>query len=193
MNTSNGVPLIPQLHGVGWLVHMTTMGEFMARLPVCLATAALAALAGCGQIAIKRGSGADALMADRASCRAQNADPAAVKICLVQHGWHITDLDGGPAATPAYPAAVALQPAPAGASPAPAVTPPPPPRQPVHGTDKIHVGTWWHFGGGPSDLSAAVGGCVSKLGTADQPDAGYHIVTRALYECLSAEGWRRAS
>jgi hypothetical protein len=166
----------------------------MARLPVCIATAALAALAGCGQIAIKRGSGADALMADRASCREQNADPAAVRACMVQHGWHITDLDGGPAAPPAYPAAVTSQPAPAGASPAPAVTPPPPPPLPrVRGTDKIHVGTWWHFGAGPSDLSTAVDGCVGKLGAGSQPDAGYHTVTKALYECLSAEGWRRAS
>jgi hypothetical protein len=151
----------------------------------------LIALAGCGQIAVKRGSGADALMADRMSCREQNADPAAVKACMVQHGWHITDLDGAPAAAPAYPSVVVAQPAPDRLPAVPAQPGDPPPLPPLHGSDKIRVGSWWHVGGGAADLQAAVDGCVRKLGAADQPDAGYHTVTRALYGCLASQGWRK--
>jgi len=164
-----------------------TEGRFlMRRLLACFAAVTLIAMTGCGQIAIKRGSGADALAADRASCRAENPDPAAVRACLVAHGWHITDLDAAPAAAPAYPAAAVTQPTPLDAGPAPS----PPPVQSVHISDKIHVGGWWHFGGGPADLHTAVDGCVAKLGAGEQPDAGYHTVTRALYTCLSSEGWR---
>lgn len=158
----------------------------MGRLLPYFMTVTFIALAGCGQIAIKRGSGADALAADRASCQEQNTDSTAVKSCLAAHGWHITELESAPAAAGAYPAVTIAQPAPVAAGPAP----PPPPIQPVQGSDKIHVGGWWHFGGGPADLHVAVDGCVSKLGAGDQPDAGYHTVTRALYTCLSSEGWR---
>jgi hypothetical protein len=159
----------------------------MARLPACFAAVTLIGLAGCGEIAIKRGSGADALAADRASCREQNADPAAVHACLVARGWRITELDSAPAAALAYPPAPSPQPAPAYASPAPAA---PPNVPPVEEPKEIRVVHWWHFGGGPADLHAAVEACVSKLGANDRPDAGYHRVSRALYACLSAEGWR---
>jgi hypothetical protein len=166
----------------------------MARVPACLAIVTVIAVAGCGQIAFKRGSGTDALMADRASCREQNPYPAAVRACMAQHGWHITDLNGEPAPAPAYPALVAAQQAPdiAPSMPTPPGAPPPAPElQPLRGSDKIRVGSWWHVGGGAGDLHAAVDGCVSKLGPADQPDAGYHTVTRALYSCLAAQGWRK--
>jgi hypothetical protein len=155
----------------------------------------LIALAGCGQIAIKRGSGADALAADRTSCREQDADPAAIRACLVQHGWHITDLDGGSAAPPAFPFLDTAKPAPADAPPAtaqqgtasaPSIQP-----VPVQAPSEIRIGNWWHFGGGPADLHASVDACVAKLGPADRPDAGYHTVSSALYACLSAGGWRR--
>jgi len=146
----------------------------MRQAPAYCALVILTAIAGCGQIAIKRGSGADALAADRASCREQNADPDAVRACLVAHGWHITDLNAAPATPPPAPAAKSN------------VRPPPLPEP-----KEIHVGSWWHFGGGPADLHAAVDACVARLGPGEMPDAGYHNVSRALYACLSAAGWRR--
>jgi hypothetical protein len=153
----------------------------MARLPACFATVTLIALAGCGQLAIKRGSGAEALAAERESCRAQDADPTAVRACLVAHGWQITVVKAGSVALPAYNPAAIPQPAPADAS---SDVPP------VEAPKEIHVGNWWHFGGGPADLHAAVDGCVSKIGASDRPDARFHTVSRALYGCLSAAGWR---
>jgi len=166
---------------------LRSIGDAMARLPACFATVTLIALTGCGQIAIKRGSGAEALAADRESCRAQDADPAAVRACLVAHGWQITVVKAGSVALPAYNPAAIPQPAPADASPVPAA---PLNLQVPEAPKEIHVGHWWHFGDGPADLHAAVKACVAKLGASDRPDGGYHTVSRAVYACLSAEGWR---
>jgi hypothetical protein len=160
---------------------------------------ALAVLAGCGEVAFKRGSGADAFAADRASCRAQNPDPAAIHACLSQKGWHVAELDSdtGPAApTPAMSSKAVETPAPqtaqlsSGGQPAPvAPVPPPTPAAAVTPSGKISVGSWWKFGSGAANLNDDVTACVAVLGPANQPDTGYHLVTRALYKCLAAHGW----
>ncbi len=165
----------------------------------CLALAAMCAggLAACGEIAFKRGSGADAFAADRRRCRSEAADPASVNSCLTQAGWRVTELrtDAVSVPEPATPLPVTVpRPAPAaspaGAEPAiaapdkaaTAVPPPVPPKT-------LIVGNWWRIGTGAADLHAAGDACVAKLGPSDAPDAGYHTVTPALYACLRSAGW----
>lgn len=160
---------------------------------VVLAIVGAGGLTGCGEIAFKRGSGPDAFADDRRRCQSENADPAAVRACLAQAGWHVTDMEAGaaPVAAPAAPPpmTVAVPPAPpVVAVPAVAapdgVVPPPP------ATPKILiVGNWWRIGSGVADLHATGDSCVAKLGPADAPDAGYHRVTPGFYACLRAGGW----
>ncbi len=149
------------------------------------------ALSGCGEVAFKRGSGPDAFAAARASCRDQNADPAAVRACLSHAGWNVTDLDAGPAAEKPAPAAQSspeaatnTPPMPPTAS-APAAPLPASPAPP----GKLAIGSWWKFGAGAADLQATADACAAGLGPDDRPDAGYHLVTRALYACLHDHGW----
>jgi hypothetical protein len=142
----------------------------------------------CGEVGFKRGAGPDAFAAARTACHDQNADPAAMRTCLSQNNWNVTDLDSAPVAAavglPAPNADIetARKPMPGtplaetpSASPAPA--------------GKMAVGSWWKFGAGASDLHAAADACLAGLAPADKPDPGYHLVTRSLYMCLGAHGW----
>jgi hypothetical protein len=60
---------------------------------------------------------------------------------------------------------------------------------PAARSGKIAVGSWWKFGAGAADLHAAAEACATNLGLADRPDAGYHLVTPALFACLGTHGW----
>jgi len=164
-----------------------------------MAMIGLVALTGCGEVAFKRGSGSDAFTADQRRCRAENADPDAVRVCLAKLGWHVADLapDGAPAApdapaaaSPAIspPALPAQQSAAGAAAAGPAAPPvsPPPARSP---TALVPVGAWFKFGGGSGDLHDAVAACVAILGPDYAPAPGYHSVARALYACLGKHGW----
>jgi hypothetical protein len=150
--------------------------------------AGLTTLGGCGEVAFKRGSGADALAADHASCCAKNSDAGAVRACLSQKGWHVADL--GPDAAPAA-AAPSVAPAPLPAASLPKAPPAPivPVTQSAAPGGKISVGSWFKFGGGSGELNDAIAACVAVLGPANQPAAGYHLVTAALYKCLGTHGW----
>lgn len=160
---------------------------------VVLATVGAGGLTGCGEIAFKRGSGPDAFAADRRRCQSENADPAAVRACLAQAGWHLTNMQAGAAPAPALsapapqsaPAASVVAAVPAAAGPGGVVMPTPPPAIPK----TLVVGNWWRIGTGGSDLHAAGDACVARLGSSDAPDAGYHTVTPAFYACLRAAGW----
>ncbi len=156
--------------------------------------AGLATLGGCGEVAFKRGGGgADALAAARASCRAENPDAGAMHACLLRQGWHVVDLapDAAPAAAATPPEAAPL---PAAGTQAP-LLPSAQPAPIAHVAEstapagKVSVGSWFKFGGGSSDLNDAIAACVAVLGPANQPDAGYHLVTAALYKCLGTHGW----
>jgi hypothetical protein len=142
-------------------------------------------LAGCGEIAFKRGSGPDAFAADRRACQARNADPASIDACLAQFGWHVTDMDAG--AAPASPAPMPPPQTPP-ATP-PAATAPNASPQPVAPAPNLIFGGWWKLGTGAADLHQDADACVAKLGPANVPDPGYHSVTPALYACLRAAGW----
>ncbi len=165
----------------------------MAQSLFCSAilVAGLASLCGCGEVAFKRGGGgADALAAARASCRAENPDAGAVHACLLRQGWHVVDL--APDAAPAAAAAPAVTPAPRQAAPGVSAAQPAP-IAPVTETaapaGNISVGSWFKFGGGSGELNDAVAACVAVLGPDNQPAAGYHLVTAALYKCLGTHGW----
>lgn len=157
---------------------------------------AVAAVGGCAEVAFKRGDGPDAFAAERASCSAQNPDPAAIRACLSREGWHVADLesDAAPAAT-----APAMPPAPRASSAVQAAQGAPAPSMPsmpmpqavaqLAPSGNVSVGSWWKFGGGSTGLSDAVAACVAQLGPDNQPDAGYHLVTRPLYTCLGKQGW----
>jgi hypothetical protein len=147
-------------------------------------------LTGCGEIAFKRGSGPDGFAADRRACQSRNDDPQAVRACLAQAGWHVTDMDPGPSPPPpASPAPVTAPPTPvaAPASPMTEQAASPPPSAPAG--KNLAVGGWWKFGAGAADLQSAATTCVAKLGPANAPEPGYHSVTPALYACLRASGW----
>jgi len=146
----------------------------------------LGALAGCGDIAFKRGSGPDAFAADRQVCQSRNPESAAVRACLSEAGWHVTNLD--PAAPPAQRPAVPVQSAPPQSSPS-IPAPAPNVQPPTTGPGTLLVGGWWKFGASAADLKSASDACVAALGPSNLPGPGYHIVTRALYICLRSHGW----
>lgn len=150
-----------------------------------VALTGLICLSACGQVAFRRGSGPDAFAQARAACRQPDQVAAAVRACLEKAGWTVADLNPDPADTPA-PAASSAPPAASAASSAPA---PAASGLPAAPTGKIAVGGWWKLGGGAADLDAAAGACAAALGPEDQPAPGYHLVTRALYACLSRQGW----
>ncbi len=166
------------------------VGQVTTFLGMVLVVACASSLAGCGEIAFKRGSGPDALAADRRSCQGQNSDPAAVRACLAQAGWHVADIEPG-----AAPAAAASPPPPQsptatspGAIAAPASSQPAAAPRPATPKTLI-VGNWWRIGTGSADLHAAGDACVAKLGPSNAPDAGYHTVTPEFYACMRSAGW----
>ncbi len=158
---------------------------------IAIAIITVLAITGCGDVAFKRGSGPDAFAAARTACRDQNADPAAVRVCLSQAGWTVADLDAGPAAEPPGPVPPPAPQAITGTAPlSPSVTAPAnaPSKTPAP-RGKIAIGSWWKFGAGAADLQATADACAARLGPDDRPDPGYHLVTRALYACLHDHGW----
>ncbi len=80
--------------------------------------------------------------------------------------------------------------------PAPAPNPVPTGPAPLGATaapeGKVTVGSWWKLGAGTADLQQAAAACAAGLGPDDKPGPGFHLVTRALYECLGAHGWHAA-
>jgi hypothetical protein len=162
--------------------------------PLLVALAALCpCLAGCGEIAFKRGSGSDDFSAARQHCRQQSQDEAAYSDCLAKGGWSFADLNASVKVDQASPAVPAPVP---GMSPAPSVASgiaststsfqPPASESP---RDVISVGSWWKAGGDRAALQASVNECVTLLGPDNRPDAAYRRVTRALYLCLTKRGW----
>jgi hypothetical protein len=149
----------------------------------------LPAVTGCDEIAFKRGSGPDAFVAARAACREQNAEPAAIRACLSQAGWHVAALDAAAYQTVPAPRPVAPDETSAPSVPVEASGPASPvPAQAVP-SGTLSIGSWWKFGAGAADLRAAAEACAAGLSLSDRPEPGYHHVTPALYACLRDHGW----
>jgi len=153
-------------------------------------TLAILGLGGCGEFAYKTGAGADALAADKQTCRQAGGD---LQACMHGKGWTITNLSGDDApAMAAAPAVAASAPTVASAPGAPpamaTATPVAPPPAPVDPMAPVKMTAWVKFGGGgPQD---DIDACVAKLGPANAPDTVHHTATRALLACMREKGWR---
>lgn len=162
---------------------------WLLRHSACLLLCA-GALAGCGDIAFKRGTGPDAFAADRQACQERNANQDAVHACLSAAGWHIADLEPSTApASPTQPEKLPMAAVSSSAQPIAAVATSPQTPAPQATPKTLLVGGWWKVGAGSADLQSAAATCVAKLGPANAPDEGYHRVTPALYACLRGQSW----
>lgn len=160
-----------------------------------LTAALLLALAGCSQVAWKTGGSAEDLKRDEQVCSAQAAADTAVRQCLQDKGWSISDFSAPPTAATAQPSPVAAAAAPArvgagvAATPAAtgtlqtAATSAPDPLAPRA------IQTWWKAGGAAADFNVDANACVDQLGSAYQPDYAKHLYSEALVGCLEQRGW----
>lgn len=145
-----------------------------------------AMVAGCGELAWKRGARDGDLAQARNACH-QAADLGAYEKCMDAQGWTVTSLDA------AFPAPF-LAPATPGAAPAAAASPGPGQKTPTTPAladplEKFKVDAWWKFGGTDGDFKASLKDCTTQLDTAHTPPPGNREMTRGLLACLRGHGW----
>lgn len=130
-------------------------------------------LSGCQQAAWKAGAGADDLNRDEQTCRKQTPDDdTAVKQCLRDKGWTITDFSTSAANENAALAAAASS------NPAPS--------DPLQ---RQSVQTWWKAGALAADFHVDENICLEQLGTQHTPNYAQHLYTGAMINCLREHGW----
>lgn len=68
--------------------------------------------------------------------------------------------------------------------------------KPVATQQRFAVDLWWSRGGDMSGLKKATDACVKKLGESERPvrqsAPATTILSKAMLDCLEAEGWRPA-
>lgn len=161
------------------------------------------ALAGCGEIAFKRGAGPDDFNRDRKSCRQMPADDGAYARCLADKGWLTTLPDSDdPVAHATYapdnrgPGGAAFKNVPS-AGPQDGnpmagdgtATPPLPTKPPPRPTDVFRISSWWKAGSSEAALKQDLAACVASLGEAHQPPPDLRQATRGLLLCMRKAGW----
>lgn len=170
--------------------------------------AAMAALAGCQQVAWKPGAGAADLDRDTAACEAQYSDETAVHDCLRKRGWVLRLPKQADAAieeevvAPSVATAPSASGAPAAGATAmatstadePRSTAPAAPRikavpKPVDPNKPVSIQAWWKMGGQADALNEDIDACVATLGPSHKPDLQQKLYTRALVDCLKGKGW----
>lgn len=173
-----------------------------------LASLAVLLLSACGgELAYKRGAGADELSQAREQCRREGS---AYDACMQSKGWKLHKLDEDnplavyvPGTDPRgvetvyvaadkpvnMPAGAAAAPQGAAMAKAPASTGAPEKKSPPDPMTKFNVSSWWKMGGGAGDLKASTDACVAKLGPAHAPEIEKKLYSRGLILCLKEQGW----
>lgn len=151
-------------------------------------------LAGCGELAYKRGASSSDLEAAKQSCREKGPDPAAVEQCMADRGWVVQNLsrmeplDADPVVEASViPSDRRIENA-AGATPGTAQPATAARKTPLL-TDPFKVSSWWKTGSGAASLKADTDTCVEKLGEAHRPDSQTQSATRGLLLCMKDKGW----
>lgn len=171
-------------------------------------TLMLILLAGCGELAYKRGASPQELEVAKKSC--QNAgDKAAVDQCLESKGWAVQQIgaiglpdselfasatDTPDNRNPSQPHAVAVSDTATTSSNSSNIeivsTQAAPIKPPPNPFETYKINSWWKMGGGREALEQSMGICSEKLGEAHQPDRKQQIFTRAFAACMYENGWR---
>jgi len=174
---------------------------------------AMLLMAGCGELAIKRGASGEDLAAARKICQAQGGNAAAMNQCLADKGWVIHDLNGEKSlvADPVIEASIipsdqrienAAGPRPGkvdGVAPAHVPTPAPEtgsahstsqPAHPPDALDRFKISSWWKMGSGAASLQADTEACVATLGEVHRPNPQTQMATRGFLLCMKEKGWR---
>lgn len=150
----------------------------------------LATLPACGEIAYKRGAGADELNAAQQRCR-KNSQDDAYQRCMETEGWTLHRMDAqnplmvvvpvednrAAFATPYVSKASVAPPMDAAGKPLP-----------PNPLEQLNVSSWWKAGGSADELDTATAACVAALGPAHQPESATRM-TRGLVLCLKKKGW----
>lgn len=151
-------------------------------------------LAGCGELAYKRGANASDLEATKKSCRQRGLDATSFEKCMADNGWAVQNLsrmeplDADPVVEASViPSDRRIENA---ASAPPGATPPATAaRRAPQLTDPFKVNSWWKTGSAAASLKADTEACVAKLGEAHRPDSQTQSATRGLLLCMKDKGW----
>lgn len=144
-------------------------------------------VAGCSELAYKRGAGAGELDDAQKICKSHDVDKTAYEKCMDERGWVVHKLDElSPVAT-IIPnrdnkTSGLEQEAHEKGDAATKQMPPNP-------LDIYTISSWWKMGGKPEELQLTVDACVKKLGEAHRPPSGSLQATRGLLLCLREQGW----
>lgn len=170
-------------------------------------------LAGCGEVAIKRGSSTTDLETTRKACITKSNVQKEVEKCLEEHGWFVYNPETQ--ATEPEEEVVAAVPDIEQTAPATheqplenatAKTLPTKPQEvadsndkttkpqgesrPISQLDRIKVASWWKFGGNATLFESAKNICLAELGDAHKPDEKNRVVTRGFLACMKKQGWK---
>lgn len=173
-------------------------------------------IAGCGEIAYKRGASAKELEATKKVCQTKS-DDAAIEKCLEEHGWMVQkladiglpdselfatadvandnrDMANSSKKTEKSSTAERSQDATKSetaknvenAKP----SKPEAAAAPVNEFDTYKINSWWKMGASPVALESDINGCTEKLGVSHQPDRKTQTFTRGFVVCMYNKGWR---
>lgn len=141
-------------------------------------------LSACGELAYKRGAGADAFQAAQAACR---DDAAGMQACMARLGWTRVELDRLNPGVSVMPQLDNRAPARTAAEEDARLDALPP-------GAALAIASWWKFGGGPEDLVAAQRDCARRLGVAHPlplaADGVSQWADSAYLQCMRQAGWR---
>lgn len=149
------------------------------------ALALASVLTGCGgEVAFKRGAGAEALETDQNTCRRQTTVPYSQ--CMESRGWTLHRMDES------NPLMV-IVPNPENRAPGETYVPKqadkPASKLPPDPMEVLNVSSWWKTASGPDDLKQTVANCENKLGDGHKASPDFKRMTRGMVLCLRESGW----